>query len=64
MVGQVIMSASSVVPGSAGLLLVVGFAPLFGSFYPLTQIYQIETDIKRGDITLAAARTWNDMGTI
>lgn len=55
MVGQVIMGASSVVPDRAGWLLVVGFVLLFGSFYPLTQIYQIETDRKRGDVTLAAA---------
>jgi 4-hydroxybenzoate polyprenyltransferase len=89
MVGQVIMDSSSTVPDSAGWLLVAGFALLFGSFYPLTQIYQIETDRKRGDVTLAAdlgtrtsltlaialgiaggsfllaaARMWNDNGTI
>ncbi len=28
---------------------------LFGSFYPLTQIYQIEDDLRRGDRTLSAA---------
>ncbi len=89
MVGQVIMGSSSTVPDSVGWLLIAGFALLFGSFYPLTQIYQIETDRKRGDVTLAlalgtrtsltlaialgiaggsfllaAARTWNDNGTI
>ena len=30
-----------------------GFALLFGSFYPLTQLYQIESDGERGDRTLA-----------
>ncbi|TAL40275.1 MAG: hypothetical protein EPN89_20075 [Methylovulum sp.] len=53
--GQVIMGTSSVVPDSAGWLLVAGFALLFESFYPLTQIYQIENDRKRGDVTLAVA---------
>jgi len=33
--------------------LVIGFALLFGSFYPLSQIYQIDDDQKRGDRTLA-----------
>jgi 4-hydroxybenzoate polyprenyltransferase len=35
--------------------LVGGFALLFGSFYPLTQIYQIAEDRRRGDRTLATA---------
>jgi 1,4-dihydroxy-2-naphthoate octaprenyltransferase len=30
----------------------IGFAFLFGSMYPLTQIYQIEEDRRRGDRTL------------
>lgn len=38
-----------------GWFLIVGFALLFGSFYPLTQIYQVDTDRKRGDLTLVAA---------
>jgi 4-hydroxybenzoate polyprenyltransferase len=35
------------------LLVFVGFAPLFASLYPLTQIYQFEEDRRRGDRTLA-----------
>lgn len=35
--------------------LVGGFACLFGSLYPLTQLYQIEADRRRGDRTLATA---------
>ncbi len=31
---------------------VLGFGLLFGSFYPLTQLYQIEEDRQRGDQTL------------
>lgn len=34
-------------------LLCLAFALLFGSFYPLTQIYQIEADRARGDHTLS-----------
>ncbi len=37
------------------LLLAVGFAFLFGAFYPMTQIYQIPEDSARGDRTLAIA---------
>jgi len=37
------------------LRLVGGFALLFGSFYPLTQIYQCAEDRARGDRTLATA---------
>lgn len=40
-------------PVSAGFWWVcVGFAFLFGSLYPMTQIYQIEEDRSRGDRTL------------
>ncbi len=39
----------------AGWLLVSGFGFLFGSFYPLTQIYQLLADQARGDRTLASA---------
>ena len=38
-----------------GPWLVGGFALLFGSFYPLTQIYQLADDRARGDRTLATA---------
>jgi 4-hydroxybenzoate polyprenyltransferase len=34
--------------------LVAGFACLFGSFYPLTQLYQLEADRRRGDRTLTS----------
>ena len=33
--------------------IMIGFGCLFGSLYPLTQIYQVEEDISRGDRTLA-----------
>ena len=40
-------------PLAAGFLRVaIGFAFLFGAFYPMTQIYQIEEDRARGDRTL------------
>lgn len=34
-------------------LLLAGFAPLFGALYPLTQLYQLDADRRRGDRTLA-----------
>jgi len=34
-------------------LVLLGFCPLFAALYPLTQIYQFEEDIRRGDRTLA-----------
>jgi 4-hydroxybenzoate polyprenyltransferase len=37
---------------SRGLAL-VAFCPLFAALYPLTQIYQLEEDTRRGDRTLA-----------
>ncbi len=36
-----------------GVLLLLGFAPLFTALYPLTQLYQFEEDRARGDRTLA-----------
>jgi 4-hydroxybenzoate polyprenyltransferase len=36
-------------------LVLLGFCPLFAALYPLTQIYQIEEDTRRGDRTLARA---------
>lgn len=36
-----------------GLWIVVGFCPLFAALYPLTQLYQMEEDARRGDRTLA-----------
>jgi 4-hydroxybenzoate polyprenyltransferase len=40
------------VPPAYGLVL-LGFCPLFAALYPLTQIYQVEEDSRRGDRTLA-----------
>lgn len=37
----------------AGRLLLFGFLALFAALYPLTQLYQMEEDAKRGDRTLA-----------
>ncbi|HKU62634.1 MAG TPA: UbiA family prenyltransferase [Gemmatimonadales bacterium] len=34
-------------------LALLAFCPLFAALYPLTQIYQLEEDIQRGDRTLA-----------
>lgn len=38
-----------------GLAVVVGFGLLFGSLYPLTQLYQMDADRRRGDRTLVTA---------
>ena len=35
-----------------GIWIMIGFGCLFGSLYPLTQIYQLEEDTRRGDRTL------------
>src|SRR2546421_472236 len=41
-------------PLDAGLAFVLlGFCPLFAGLYPLTQLYQMEEDRRRGDRTLA-----------
>ena len=34
-------------------VLLAGFCPLFASLYPLTQLYQLDEDTRRGDRTLA-----------
>jgi 4-hydroxybenzoate polyprenyltransferase len=39
-------------PGTVAML---AFAPLFGALYPLTQLYQLDEDRRRGDRTLAVA---------
>lgn len=39
--------------GGPGLLVLISFAFLFGALYPLTQLYQLEEDTRRGDRTLA-----------
>jgi 1,4-dihydroxy-2-naphthoate octaprenyltransferase len=41
-------------PGADGWWLAAAFTCLFGSFYPLTQLYQLEADRRRGDRTLAS----------
>lgn len=41
--------------GLIGRLILLGFCPLFAALYPLTQIYQLEEDARRGDRTLALA---------
>jgi 4-hydroxybenzoate polyprenyltransferase len=38
-------------PGHA--LILLGFCPLFAGLYPLTQLYQLDEDRRRGDRTLA-----------
>jgi len=42
-------------PSAAGWWLATGFGLLFGSFYPLTQVYQTRADRQRGDRTLTTA---------
>jgi lycopene elongase/hydratase (dihydrobisanhydrobacterioruberin-forming) len=46
-------SAAGVPVGPVGRLILLGFCPLFAGLYPLTQIYQMEDDARRGDRTLA-----------
>ncbi|HKT61240.1 MAG TPA: UbiA family prenyltransferase [Gemmatimonadales bacterium] len=36
-------------------LVLLAFCPLFAALYPLTQLYQVEEDLRRGDRTLASA---------
>jgi len=42
-------------PIDGGWWLAIGFGLLFGSFYPMTQIYQMDDDRERGDRTLTLA---------
>ena len=42
-------------PSFSGWMFTIGFSLLFGSFYPLTQIYQTADDRRRGDRTLTTA---------
>lgn len=46
-----VATGAVVTPAGRGLLL--GFLPLFAALYPLTQLYQMEEDARRGDRTLA-----------
>ncbi len=48
-------AASGAAAAAGDPWLVAGFAALFGSLYPLTQIYQAAADRARGDRTLATA---------
>jgi 4-hydroxybenzoate polyprenyltransferase len=38
---------------AVGGIVLLGFCPLFAALYPLTQLYQVEEDARRGDRTLA-----------
>lgn len=51
--GQAALPAGAPPPGVAAALLVAAFGLQFGSFYPLTQLYQADADRDRGDRTLA-----------
>jgi 4-hydroxybenzoate polyprenyltransferase len=46
-------SSTGVQLDAAGGLVLLGFCPLFAALYPLTQLYQVEEDSRRGDRTLA-----------
>jgi 4-hydroxybenzoate polyprenyltransferase len=48
-------TATGVAIDPARGLVLLGFCPLFAALYPLTQLYQVEEDLRRGDRTLAAA---------
>ena len=48
-------AATGRVPDLTQWLILIGFAALFGALYPLTQLYQIEEDARRGDRTFAIA---------
>ncbi len=39
--------------GTADALVLLAFCPLFAALYPLTQLYQWDEDLRRGDRTLA-----------
>ena len=38
---------------ATGAIVLLAFCPLFAALYPLTQLYQLEEDARRGDHTLA-----------
>ena len=40
-------------PDAVGGAVLLAFCPLFAALYPLTQLYQLEEDARRGDRTLA-----------
>ena len=47
-------AATGVPVDTARGLVLLAFCPLFAALYPLTQLYQLEEDIRRGDRTLAS----------
>ena len=49
--GSAIQQLDSALSGGPGWI-VLGFGLLFGSFYPMTQLYQMQEDLERGDRTL------------
>lgn len=55
LVGQALVYAEPSAPDNSGWFLTLGFCFLFGSFYPLTQIYQLDSDRERGDRTLTSS---------
>ncbi|HET8623431.1 MAG TPA: UbiA family prenyltransferase [Gemmatimonadales bacterium] len=46
-------AATGTAVSPAGWLVLLAFCPLFAAFYPLTQLYQMDEDRRRGDRTLA-----------
>ncbi len=46
-------AATGVPLDRAGALVLLAFCPLFAALYPLTQLYQVEEDTRRGDRTFA-----------
>lgn len=50
-----ILAIKGELPSTSGWWFTAGFGLLFGSFYPLTQIYQTTADRARGDRTLTTA---------
>jgi 4-hydroxybenzoate polyprenyltransferase len=46
-------SATAVPVDPVGLVVLLAFCPLFAALYPLTQLYQLDEDRRRGDRTLA-----------
>ena len=47
------LSGRSLTPAAS--IIFLAFGALFAAFYPLTQLYQMDTDRGRGDRTLALA---------
>jgi 4-hydroxybenzoate polyprenyltransferase len=47
-------AATAVPVDRVGLIVLLAFCPLFAALYPLTQLYQLDEDRRRGDLTLAA----------